>query len=270
MMKYRGILLISLTILLHCPGAMATLTVTPMQDPAALVDVLAGEGIQIVSESIVYHGDATAAGTFSNGKASGLEMDAGVLLRTGSPESARIPRANTLEFQFTSTTQELFCQYTLATEEYSDTGMPVYPDILKLYVDGKQVALLPDGLTPLSLRKLIEEGSLDFYDNRGQSFQINYSGFTAALTAVVEHLNPARPAHHFKLLAMNEGDPKKHSAIFIAAGSCRAIYSQPPDPDGTPGPDPSAVIPEPGTLILFGFGLLGLFALAWRRRQRRK
>lgn len=270
MIKYRGttITLIIAIVMLRCTLSLAALTITPMQDPAALANTLAGEGISILQDSISYTGDPEAAGIFSDGLGSGLDMNTGVIFRTASPESANVTGANTLEFNFTSATQKIYCQYAFATEEYDDAGMPIYPDILILYVDGKQVALLPDTVTPVSIKKLVEQNSMDFYDNRDNFFPIAYSGFTKVLTMAAVNLNPNRVSHHFKLLAMNEDDPNKLSAIFLEAGSCRATSGQPPEPDITPTPVPSLVIPEPGTLVLMVLGLL--LGLALRRRRSKK
>jgi hypothetical protein len=46
---------------------------------------------------------------------------------------------------------------------------------------------------------------------------------------------------------------------------CSWLYSCSPPPTPTPG---SGVIPEPGTIVLFGVGLLGLLTLLRRKRQR--
>lgn len=272
MIKYRGatIILIITVVMLRCTLSMAALTITPMQDPAALANLLAGEGIHILQGSISYTGDHGAAGAFSDGRVSGLDMNTGVILCTGSPESDNMRRANTLEFNFTSTTQKIYCQYAFATEEYDDSGMPIYPDILILYIDGEHAALLPDAVTPVSIRKLVEQNSTDFYDNRDNFFPITYSGFTKTLTVAAVNLNPNRGSHHFKLLAMNEDDPNKHSAILLEAGSCRATSGQGPEPEMTPTPDPTlpVAIPEPDTLVLIVLGLFGGFAIARRRSKR--
>ena len=271
MMKYILTTLTIATIMLRCTLSMAALAITPMQDPSALANMLAGEGIHILQDSISYTGDPGAAGAFSDGRVSGLDMNTGVILRTGSPESDNVRRANTLEFNFTSATQKIYCQYAFATEEYDDAGMPIYSDILILYVDGKHVALLLDAVTPVSIRKLVEQNSTDFYDNRDNFFSINYSGFTKALTVAAVNLNPNRVSHHFKLLAMNEDDQNKYSAILLEAGSCRATSGQSPEPDITPTPEPTlpVAIPEPDTLALVVLGLIGGLALARRRRSKK-
>lgn len=53
--------------------------------------------------------------------------------------------------------------------------------------------------------------------------------------------------------------------LTVTAGSSASL---PPWPD-IPTPDPHTVIPEPGTLILVGLGLIGLLGLARKRLTRR-
>jgi hypothetical protein len=81
-------------------------------------------------------------------------------------------------------------------------------------------------------------------------------------------------------LAIEEGDiltlptaPGLAPSIFLPAGSFGLATVR----DGTAGPfgfgdDLDALdsdpIPEPGTIALFGIGILGLFGYAWRRRKR--
>ena len=206
--------------------------VMPTVDGNDLVNTILGPGIQILPETISLQGMSMTAGMFTAGASSGLDMDAGILIRTG-PEAAQ-SGFGVLEFDFISETQDLYFNYLLASEEYTAPEAEAaleaeaaafaegYYDIVKLYVDGENVALLPGTATSVALNTVnLQKNPAYFRDNSGSEVDIGYSGFTRTLTASALDLEPG--SHHFKLLIMNRGDLSKHSALFLEAGTFTGI-----------------------------------------------
>jgi hypothetical protein len=64
------------------------LTVTPTGDPATLVNTILGPGITLLPGSAVYLGSSVASGTFSDGQSSGIGIESGILLTTGTAADA--------------------------------------------------------------------------------------------------------------------------------------------------------------------------------------
>lgn len=217
------------------------LEVTPTEDGELLVNTILEPGIQIVDdiespeEPISYQGGATAAGTFTGGLLSGLGMDAGIILSTGDVSLASGPNeqpdttgsdeyqgATSLEFEFETETGELYCRYVFASEEYDELIESGYADVLKLFLDGKNIALLPGTGTPVSTNTINAQSNPEYFnDNSSGTFQVEYDGFTRVLTAVASDLTPG--PHHFKMVIMNVKDAARDSAVFLEAGTFSSL-----------------------------------------------
>ena len=78
------------SMVIACSGMPAfAIEVTPTVDGSDLVNTILGPGIQIVPETISFQGMHVTAGMFMAGASSGLDMDAGILIRTGPTEAAQ-------------------------------------------------------------------------------------------------------------------------------------------------------------------------------------
>lgn len=282
-MKHGAFTLLGLG-LVTAPAQAINITTT--SDPNALTNEILGSGITI--SNVTYNGSSVASGIFSNGLSSGIGIDKGIILTTGSADLAVGPNnsdgnglnngspgdadldslipgfstqdAAVLEFDFTSTTGELFFQYVFASDEYNEYTNSSFNDVFGFFLDGVNIALIPGTSTPVSINNVNGGNPLGtgasnselFVNNDpsdgGPFFDIQYDGFTKVFTAKATGLTGTR---RIKLAIADAGDGNLDSAVFIAAGT----FSSEPPTD----------IPEPATLI----GLLGLGAFGVTTKLKR-
>lgn len=260
-------------------GNASALTVAASTDATAMANALVGSGITVSNATLT--GASTQQGSFSGGTASGIGVDSGIMLTTGSVTNALGPNnsdnltvatgtgsdtdlttlsgfstfdRNVLEFDFTSTTGDLFFSYVFASEEYNEFAGANYNDVFAFFVNGVNIALIPGTLTPVSINTLNcgKDNSggpnCNLFNNNdltngGGAFDIQYDGFTDTLVASVLGLSAG--THHIKLVIADAGDPSYDSAVFLKAGSFSST-------------DPGNPVPEPATLALLGAGLVGM------------
>jgi len=233
-----------------------------------LVNTILGGGISV--SNITYTGAAVASGTFSNGFASGLGIDTGILLTSGFATNAVGPNSSTgitgsnglagdadltalipgyttydatsLQFDFTSTGGDLFFNYVFGSDEYNEWVGSSFNDVFGFFLDGVNIALIPGTTTAVSINNVNLGSNSAYYNNNPLgSAGTEYDGFTDVFTASALGLSAG--THHIKLAIADAGDYILDSGVFIQAGS----FSDQP-----------TTVPEPSTLLLLGSALTGL------------
>lgn len=285
--------LLSATIGLLFSASVSALTITTSTDGGAMATYLTGSGITMVSGSVNYVGTSNQAGFFTDGLASGIGIDKGIILTSGNAAQAPGPNdddaasedlgtigdsdldaifsvttydANVLEFQFTTNTGDLFFNFVFASEEYNEY-INLFNDPFAMLVDGTNVALVPGTSDPVSVDNVncgdpyappTGGTNCNYFNNNdpsdgGPFYDIQYDGFTDVFTASIIGIGAG--THTMKFTIADADDHDLDSAVFIEAGSFSG---------SDPNPNP---VPEPASLVLLALGLGGL-SLSARRTKR--
>lgn len=255
------------------------LVITPEDNGATLVNTILGSGINI--SNVSYTGAAGASGTFTGGNVSGLDIDKGIVLSSGSAKLAEGPNnvgnatvsnnlpghaplttiagfatfdATVLSFDFEfdgGVGGDLFFNFVFGSEEYLEWVGSQYNDVFGFYVDGVNVALAPGSSDPITINTInTTQNSGLFVDNTGSAHDTQMDGFTTTLQIVLKGLTAG--LHTMEFAIADSGDSALDSWIFIQADS----FSDTP-----------VGVPEPSPFLLLGLGLLGLGMI--RRQQTR-
>ncbi len=271
-------MMVAIVLLAAGGHAQGGVTVITSSDPDALVGNILGSGITVVPGSASYVGAATASGFFSNGVASGIGIESGIILTSGDATLAQ--GANTLDdstgdnglpgdadldaiagtthdasvlaFDFSSPGSNLFFNYVFASEEYNEFTNSPFNDVFAFFLDGQNIALIPGTTTPVSINNVNGGNPLgenashpelfhnNDLDDGGPFFDLAYDGFTDAFTA--QALGLTAGTHHIKLAVADTDDFILDSAVFIQGGTFSGIPTPPTPPDN--------VIPAPGAIVL--------------------
>jgi len=239
-------------------SSASALVVTASNDANALANALAGSGVTI-SNATLSAASSTGAGTFTGG-AGAIGFDNGVLLTTGTVNCAPGPNnqsdcsgsgtTTSLKFDFTSATGNVFFKYVFASEEYNEWVGSQFNDLFELKLNGTNIALLPGAGGVVSINNVNNGINSAYYlDNAVLGLDTQYDGLTKVLVAQASGLVGTNT---FEFLIQDKGDSSWDSGVFIEAGT----FS---------GSKPTTQVPEPGSLALFGLGLVGF--LARKRKQ---
>lgn len=262
-------------------GAASALSVTASDGTGTdLAGTLLGSGVTITGGTVTYQGPGSASGSFTGGLASGIGIDEGIILTTGTATDAVGPNidnstttingsggnglldglvgltvedATVLEFEFTTDTGDLFFNFVFASEEYNEYVNLGFNDVFGFFVDGVNIALIPGTTDPVSIDNINLGANPGLYnDNEQGAFDLEYDGFTDVFTASAMGL--AAGTHTMTIAIADVGDSGYDSAVFIQAGTFSST------------PTPTDPVPEPATVTLLGLGLAGLAAKARRRK----
>ncbi len=159
--------------------------------------------------------------------------------------------ASVLEFDFITQSENLSFQYVFASEEYQEYVGSKFNDVFGFFLSGPNadhvnLALLPDGKTPITINNVNHEQGKSFYvDNpyfnttdpfiwdvrkrkvvKNKKYQkqtelpeynIQYDGFTVVLTAKYKVI--PNEIYHIKMAIADVADGILDSGVFLAAGS---------------------------------------------------
>ena len=263
-------------------GSAQALTVTATDDANTLADTLLGSGVTITS--VDYSGADEASGTFSGGSSSGIGIESGIILTTGSAELAVGPNgddgagtdnglsgftdgggdgafdASILTISFTTATGDLYFNYVWASDEYNEYVNTDYNDKFFFLLNGSDpltnnIAFITGTTTPVEIDTVNLNVNSSYYNNNdlqdgGPFFNIEYDGFTDVFTASATGLATGGVIHTIMLIVEDTGDEILDSAVFIQGGSFSG--EKPVDPVN-PVPLPAGM-----PLLLAALGGLGL------------
>ncbi len=275
---------------LGATSSVKAINIAPNNNGQTLVNNLIGDGINVVPGSVSYIGAECASGTFTDGLASGIGIDSGVILTSGCAAGAAGPNiwdsttssngfpgdpdlgalipgfttqdATILEFEFESEGGDLFFNYLFASEEYNEYVNSSFNDVFGFFLDGVNIALIPGTTTPVAINTVnggnplgSNSSNSQFFNNNdpsdgGPFFNLGYDGFTNVFTAKALGLSPG--SHKIKLAIADAGDSSLDSAVFIQANSFSDVEKT---------PEPTAV------LGLLAAGVLGATSLKRKQKE---
>jgi len=261
----------------------SSLNVDVTPSAGQLAGLLVGTGPTAPTISnVVFTGNSLGSGSFSGGTGA-VGLEGGIVLGSGQVSDVVGPNtldatttdfgrpgdtdlnglipdystfdAAVLEFDFecpegTGGEDVISFQYVFTSEEYNEYVNSAYNDVFGFFLNGTNIALLPDGVTPVSINNVNNGysagGSLpginpsnpayfinNDLNNGGPFIDIEADGLTVVL-GVEANVNPG-VSNHLRLAIADAGDHVLDSWVFIKEGSfvC-APLNQPPvaDPNG--------------------------------------
>jgi len=288
-----GLFLVGIT------GSALAMTTTAYDNAANMAAAIAGSGITI--SNAAYTGAGAASGYFSGGAAAGIGIKSGIVLTSGyasnldgtSNTSDGITGNNGLggaamldqlipgyttydatilsfDFQFTNGLGgDAFFNFVFGSDEYNEFVGSSFNDVFGFFLDGTaiadNVALIPGTSTPVAINTVNNTSNGAYYNDNDPSngtptpYAFEYDGFTDVFNVSMLGLDSG--VHHIDLAIADAGDHVLDSGVFIQGSSFGDVII---DPGGDTGGEP---VPEPGTMLLLGTGLAGLFGV---RRKAKK
>jgi YVTN family beta-propeller protein/cysteine-rich repeat protein len=243
------------------PRSGSAVTGTPLSPPTLTPDHLAqtllGGGGGVTVSNVQFTGNPLAGGTFDGGAGS-IGLDAGVVLSSGTVAGVAGPNdsdgqstefgllgdadlntltsggatndAAVLEFDFVPTSSVITFTYVFGSEEYDEYANTGFNDVFGFFVNGTNLALLPDGVTPVTINTVNGGNPSNgtgpvnpafFVGNDctprpcGIDMELDGRTVTLELRATV---NPG-VTNHLKMAIADVSDDSLDSWVFIKAGS---------------------------------------------------
>lgn len=267
-------------------SAEAQITGVASDDAAALVSqLLSISGGATTSNETVTTG--VCSGTFTGGL--GVDggtkflIDSGIILSSGgvagiSPPNASdnlsvvlglsgdafldalIPGYTTydacvLEFDFAcpvgSAGSNVAFRYNFASEEYNEWVGSPYNDVFGFQLNGSNIALLPDGVTPVAINNVNNGLNAAWYNDNDYGdfsgsppYDIEADGYVNTLTATG---SANLPTNHIKLAVGDAGDQILDSWVMVEGGSFECIVQL--RVDVKPGSNPNCINPKPHGVV---------------------
>ena len=232
------------------------LITTSPKTAADLAAALTGSRPPVISNQ-TFVGNPLSSGTFTGGTelvgfASGIILSSGAIgsvvthpnvidsttTAFGEPGDADLTAlagvdtfdASILEFDFICGSSEVVSfQYTFASEEYNEFVNSPFNDVFGFFLDGVNIALLPDNVTPVSISTVnggnpfgLNATNPDLYRNNDRNdpaatIPIEADGLTVVLGAQASI--SAGTLHHMKIAIADGSDGILNSWVFIEGGS---------------------------------------------------
>jgi len=234
------------TVYVVAPGSGLVITPLYHRDPAILADNITGGSVEI--SNVAFLGTCESAGTFIGGTDS-IGFESGIVLSTGWVVDARGPNtqegittqndlagdadlntlvdvgdftfdATVLEFDFVAVGETLQFRYVFSSEEYNEYVFS-FNDVFGFFLDGVNIALLPDSQTVVSIDTVNLEVNSDLYRNNdsasGAPLNTQMDGLTVEFVATAR-VTPGQ-THHIKLAIADTNDQSLDSNVFIQIAS---------------------------------------------------
>jgi hypothetical protein len=230
-------------------GSAEAIVVNDSPTPAQLINNLLGSGVTVFN--VTFAGTDESAGTFSDGEAA-IGINNGIILSTGNVNYVVGPNrvsnvrqfnglpgdtdldslipgyttkdATVLEFDFVVSPvpgkdlTAVSFEYVFASDEYNEFVGDDYNDVFGFFVNGINIALLPETTIPVSINNVNSSSNSSFYiNNEDGSLDTEMDGLTVVLTAEFEVV-PGE-VNHMKLAVGDAVDEAIDSNVFLKKGS---------------------------------------------------
>lgn len=148
------------------------------------------------------------------------------------PDMTKTSDASGIEFDFIPETDTIKFQYVFGSDEYPEYNDGLFNDVFAFFLSGedpnggvyikKNIALIPNTETPITIRNVNSEDNSEYYINN--NFQgtgtVEYDGFTVELTAWA--LVVPCTEYHIKIVIADELDWAWDSGVFLKSNSFTA------------------------------------------------
>lgn len=204
-------------------------------------------------------GNSSSAGTFTGG-AEAIGFDEGIILSTGGVKNVLGPNehdeitqvnglagdddlddlagfptvdATVLEFDFVPTENSIAFQYVFASDEYNEFVDSEFNDVFAFYVNGVNVAVVPNSVTaadpdglPVSINTINNNlHPFWYFDNDSGARDLEMDGMTLGLFTIQAPVTPD-VTNHIKLAIADGSDAYLDSNVFLRAGSFTSVNSE--------------------------------------------
>ena len=227
--------------------------------PENLVTSFIGNGI--IPSNVQYVGSQNSSGFFYNGASVGLDIDEGIILSSGSAKNLLGPNevadisgyvntpgdpdlddlilgyftqdATVLEFDFIPNFNGVSFSYIFASEEYLEYVNSAYNDVFGFFLNGVNVAIVPNSLDPVSINNVNHLQNTEFFINNdihdgpdmgyppSITYDIEADGLTTRLT--IHAFVNENEINHIKLAIADAGDAILDSWVMLEANSFSSI-----------------------------------------------